>query len=196
MANGGTGQQDATQQKPKPPHWVLRYLKDLGVAYQKVWTDQLATWGSALDKIESGNYSAGQWIADIARSWDQWAKDVWLLGFPLQRFGQGEQIPTVAFVVDPAAECADPKQVPLPVAVSAGLTPAANVITPAGGSLSSNITAAISEDCTQLSVGLKDLKKQPIVVGGHRALVCVEDKDNKKLVPLAIVEVLKVPSTP
>jgi hypothetical protein len=200
MVKHGTGGA-AMNQKGKPPLWALRYLKDVGSVYQKIWMDQITTWDSALQKVESGKYSTGQFVSDVVRSWDQWARDLWLLGFPLSRWlEQGEQIPSVGFIVDDVAQCTDPKEVPLPLETDPTLPPQVAVtLTNNGGPLCpSNIEAKITDDCAQLSVRLKDLQRGtlPIAMGDHRALVYVHDLDKKAWTPLAAVEVLKVSRGP
>jgi len=195
MSNGGTGQGSAAPQPHKPPRWGLRYLKDVGVVYQKIWADQVAAWDAVLTKAESGNYTAGEWVGDVARMWDQWARDVWLLGFPLRRWAQeGDQIPVVAFVVDAAAQGADPKEVPLPVGVGEKIqaTPQ-GFSTPSTGPLTKeHIACKISDDGTHLVVALRDLKSPRLGEGTHRCLLCGYDPESKKHVALAALEVVKM----
>ena len=206
MANAQTTQGPGAPARKHLFRWYSRYLKDVGSAVSRVWINQLENWDGMLTKMESGNYTAGQWFADVANIWDQSARDLWLAGFPFQRWIQsGDQLPCVAFVVDDVAQAADAKEVRLPVwvdpktkTVPHGMTTvpptAAQMRAPSGRPLTNaHIDGAITADGMHLRVGLKGLKDPtgtPLDQGHYRCLLCVED--GNKCVPLAVLEVLKV----
>lgn len=175
--------------------WSFQYLKDLGVVYQHMWMDQVSGWNGILNKAESGKYTAGEWIADVVGLSERWFRDVWLLGFPFRRWvQQGEQIPSLAFVIDDPAESAPPQEVPLPVGVSPEKTIA---VEPKGIAPKTNqplidkhIDCKITDDGTHLRVTLQNLRQPGIDSGLYRCLLC--GKDGNKWVPLATLEVLRL----
>jgi hypothetical protein len=193
MSNSDAGEGSGARGEREQYRWSLRYLKDVGVVYQRMWMDQITTWDAALKKAESGTYTAGQWVGDVVGLSQRWFRNLWLLGFPFQRWmQQGDQIPSVAFVVDAVAEGADAKEVLLPVGASPEMTTEPQGITPSTGQplTANHIVSQITPDGTHLSVGLRNLQNPSIDPGHYRCLICVYDET--KWVPLAAVHVLKL----
>lgn len=193
MSNPTAGKGSDARREREHDHWCFQYLEDVGVVYQRMWMDQISTWDRVLNKARTGQYTVGQWVGDVVDLSDRFWRDFWLLGFPFHRWlQQGEQIPSVAFVVDARAEAADAKKVPLPIGVNPQMKIEAKGISPSTGHplTDKNIDPQITEDGTHLSVALRDLRTSPIDPGHYRCLICVFDEN--KWVPLAAVHVLKL----
>lgn len=174
------------------------YLRNLSVAYQRLWANQLTSWDAIREKMDDKDYTTGQWVADVTRMYECWWEDTWLFGFPFSRWIQGgDRIPSLAFVVDFAAQAAGAKEVLLPLGVNPDLDPEIVAIRPVkrtGGLLPEHLDAAITEDATHLRVALQNIQNPAIEPDHYDCLVCVPDE--KEMVPIATVHVVRLPEPP
>jgi len=196
MSGEKTHQGCEAQHSKKRPRLAFNYLKEFGGAYQDLLGRQINTWADVLHRMESGDYTADQWVGDVARMSTQWVRGLCQLGAPWLHWSQpGHQTPSLVFVVDTDAEAADPEVIPLPIGVAQGVPIQVMGFSSAGqGCLDEDhVFWTFDPDGTHIWVGLKDLKTKPINPGIYRCLICCRDPQSNRVVPLASVEVVKRP---
>ncbi len=98
------------------------WIKDLITIYGRTWGDLAIGWKSMLDRMQRDSYTPVTYISDVTHLWEQWVRNVMLLGHPAGRWLHGgDQISTLFFMVDADGGYGNAKLAPIPYGVDPAL---------------------------------------------------------------------------
>lgn len=143
------------------------------------------------DRAREPGYSFEEWGEDLVRCSALWWRGVGDLFWGWASPGGGDLIHDLAWVVDYAAEAADPKVVHIHGFVDRDSTIRYQLRAVKNGAVfDDKVYAALDGD--RLSVGLQDLIKNPYLVAGHYAGIVYADEVGGAKRPLAHLYVTRL----
>jgi hypothetical protein len=173
------------------------WIKDLVTVYGRTWGDLATGWSSMLDRMQHDDYTAGKYVADVSKLWEQWIRNVSLLGYPAARWYQGgDHISTLFFVVDHYGGYGNAKVAAIPYGVHPDAKIDEIVLKDAAGNAQQHkVHAEITPDGAHLFVELEDAAQIPR--GDHSALItAIESSRTVVLCQLFVRKLGSGPATP
>ena len=174
-----------------PPLPGLPYLQDFLGIYAGIMTEQALRLNGIFQRMSGRDYTTDKLIADGAWFGTEWIRDVMQIGASFQRSAMADALPNIVFILDHAAQGADPKEIPVAMRIDRSVRIAPTPLTriPEGGEIGiQKVDATLVERQQRLRVSVADVGG--LKPGHYVGWIYVDSEGSKA--PLAAVHLVKL----